>query len=171
MPVTWEGTRNVAISSLQRFPGNARRGDVEAIRSSIRRFGQYRAIVVRDTGSALVVLAGNHTRDALEAEGHEDARCEVITCTDDEAARIALADNRLADLGGYDDRLLAELLASLDGDLLGTGWTPYDLEKLADGLAEPDFEPEDDSPRLDELEPRPCPKCGYDTANDPEGLK
>ena len=146
MPVTWEGTRNVAISALQRFPGNARRGDVEAIRSSIRRFGQYRAIVVRDTGDGLVIVAGNHTRDALEAEGHDTARCEVITCTDDEARRINLADNRLAELGGYDDDDLAALLASLDGDYDGTGWAQEDLDALLgtepEGNGDPDDVPE-----------------------------
>jgi hypothetical protein len=133
----------------------------------LRRHGQYRSLVVRDTGSALVVLAGNHTRDALDAEGHGTARCEVIQCSDDEARRINLADNRLAELGGYDDADLAALLEGLDGDFDGTGWTLEDL----DALGVPDFEPEDDSPRLDELEPKFCPKCGYDTANDPEALK
>src|ERR1039457_4427748 len=78
MPATWTSTRDVQISDLTRFPNNARRGNVEEIRKSLRRHGQYRAIVVRDTGSELVILAGNHTRDALEAEGHTAARCEVI---------------------------------------------------------------------------------------------
>lgn len=143
MPVTWIGTRDVPISALQRFPGNARRGDVDAIRSSIRRFGQYRAIVVRDTGDGLVIVAGNHTRDALEAEGHDSARCEVIRCTDDEARRINLADNRLAELGGYDDSDLAALLASLDGDYDGTGWAQEDLDALLDAEPEGSGDPDD----------------------------
>lgn len=135
MPAKYLGTRDVDLTALARFPGNARRGDVEAIRASIRRHGQYRSLVVRDTGDSLVILAGNHTRDALEAEGHASARCEVIECDDGEARRINLADNRLGELPGpdglrYDDAELAELLAGLDGDFDGTGWAAEDLNAL-----------------------------------------
>jgi hypothetical protein len=122
--------RDIPISSLTRFPGNARRGNVDEIRSSIRRLGQFRSLVVRDTGSELVILAGNHTRDGLEAEGYETARCEVITCTDDEARRINLADNRLSDIAQDDGDALAELLSYLDEDYEGTGWSAEDVEKL-----------------------------------------
>lgn len=141
MPATFVTVRDIPLGELARFPGNARRGDVAAIRSSLRRNGQYRALVVRDTGAGLVVLAGNHTRDALDAEGHGTARCEVIECSDDEARRINLADNRLAELGGYDDADLAELLASLDGDFDGTGWAQEDLDALlesGDGAGDAD---------------------------------
>lgn len=119
------------------------------IRKSIRRHGQYRAIVVRSHDGGYVILAGNHTADALEAEGHELARCEVIECSDDEARRIALADNRMAELGSYDDAGLAELLSSLDGDYDGTGWTADDLEGLLGGDSSGDGggdAPEDELP-------------------------
>ena len=61
MAVQPVGVREIAVGKLQRFPGNARRGNVEEIRASVRRLGQYRTIVVRDTGDGLVILAGNHT--------------------------------------------------------------------------------------------------------------
>jgi hypothetical protein len=134
------GIRQVALADLTRFPGNARRGNVPEIRKSVARLGQYRAIVVRDTGTGLVILAGNHTADALAAEGHETARCEVIECDDDEARRISLADNRLGELPSpetgerYDGEALAELLSQLDGDYDGTGWDVYDVDNLADAL-------------------------------------
>lgn len=147
MAAQWVETRDVEISALTRYPGNARRGNVAEIRKSIRRHGQYRAIVVRDTGDGLVILAGNHTRDALEAEGHSAARCEIIRCSDDEARRIVLADNRLSDIAEDDDHALAELLAALDGDLDGTGWDVYDLDKMADKLGDgPGDAPADDLP-------------------------
>lgn len=149
MAVSWIETRDVPIRDLTRFPGNARRGDVEAIRASIRRHGQYRALVVRDTGDQFVILAGNHTRDAIAAEGHETARCEILRCTDDEARRINLADNRLAEMGSYDDDELVELLSYLDGDYDGTGWTQEDVdglvhmpEELPPALGDPDAVPE-----------------------------
>jgi hypothetical protein len=142
MPVSWLETRDVSIGELTRFPGNARRGDVEAIRASIRRHGQYRALVVRDTGEQLVILAGNHTHDAIAAEGQQSARCEILRCTDDEARRINLADNRLAEIGGYDDDALAELLSYLEDDYDGTGWTAEDVS----GLIEPGVPHGDDEP-------------------------
>lgn len=130
MAVSWIETREVPIDSLTRFPGNARRGNVDEIRASIRRHGQYRSLVVRDDNGELVILAGNHTRDALAAEGHPAARCEILECTDDEARRINLADNRLAELGDYDGDALAELLSYLDGDYEGTGYTDADIDAL-----------------------------------------
>jgi DNA modification methylase len=142
--VTWTGTRDEPVAALQPYPGNARRGNVETIRASIRRFGQYRAVVVRDTGDALVVLAGNHTIAALQAEGHQTARCEVVTCTDDEARRINLADNRTADLGWYDDADLAALLGELDGDFDATGWGQCDLDALLAPGAGPGDGPDPD---------------------------
>ncbi|MEU9774597.1 MULTISPECIES: ParB N-terminal domain-containing protein [unclassified Streptomyces] len=115
--VTYTATRDIALDDLTRYPGNPRRGDVEALRASTRRHGQYRSLVVRDTGTQLVVLAGNHTSEALRAEGAPAARCEVIECTDDQARRINLADNKLAELGTYDEEDLAAMLVALDGDL------------------------------------------------------
>jgi hypothetical protein len=143
VPAIFVTVRDVPLADLARFPGNARRGDVGAIRASLRRHGQYRSLVVRDTGSGLVVLAGNHTRDALDAEGHATARCEVIQCSDDEARRINLADNRLAELGGYDDADLAALLEGLDGDFDGTGWAQEDLDALLAEEPEARTDPDD----------------------------
>ena len=142
-------TAELPLAKLTRFPGNARRGNVEEIRKSIRRHGQYRAIVVRTHNDKYTILAGNHTAQALQDEGHETARCEVIECTDAEARRIALADNRLSDIAVDDPEDLAILLASLDGDYDGTGWdedalkgllsliSPPDLDELGNSLGDP----------------------------------
>jgi ParB/Sulfiredoxin domain len=134
MPAAFIATRDIRLSELERFPGNARRGNVAEIRKSLKRHGQYRSLVVRQHGGTMTILAGNHTRDALEAEGHETARCEVIECSDDEARRINLADNRLGDIADDDPEDLALLLAALDGDYDGTGWDVYDVDGLADVL-------------------------------------
>jgi hypothetical protein len=130
MPAKWIATRELPLADLERFPGNARRGDVDEIRKSIARHGQYRAIVVRQHDDRYTVLAGNHTADALEAEGSSTARCELIECSDDEAVRINLADNRTAELGGYDNEALAALLSTLDNDYDGTGWAEEDITAI-----------------------------------------
>jgi len=172
MPAVYIDTRDVPLDELTPFPGNAKRGRPDEILVSLRRNGQYRGLVVRQTGGALIVLAGNHTLQALKAHGpgrceyadHEDApcgmcadgtwdgttaRCEIIDCDDQDARRINLADNRLAELGGYDNDDLAELLSYMDGDYAGTGYseadvmrliTPPDVDDLLDGDGE-DAEP------------------------------
>lgn len=162
MPVVYVNTRDIPIGKLTRFPGNARRGDIDRIRESIRRHGQYRALVVRDTDDGLVILAGNHTHAALEAEGHTEARCEIIICGDDEARRINLADNRLAELGRYDEDALAELLSYLEGDYTGTGYDNADIARLLESQADPNTP--DDFPSYDSdtiSTEHTCPSCGY----------
>jgi site-specific DNA-methyltransferase (adenine-specific) len=136
LPAEYTATRDIPLADLTRFSGNARRGNVDEIRASIRRHGQYRSLVVRDTGDGLVILAGNHTRDAIEAEGHTHARCEVIQCSDDEARRINIADNRLSDMASDDADALVELLSYLDGDYVGTGWTEEDVDAIVHGPEE-----------------------------------
>jgi hypothetical protein len=124
----------VGIATLTPFDGNPRRGDLDGIVESLRVHGQYRPIVVRkDTNE---VLAGNHTLAAAKKLGWTEIAATFIECSDTEAKRIVLVDNRLNDVAEYDDRLLAELLGSLDEDLMGTGYEDADLEKLIKGLAE-----------------------------------
>lgn len=124
-------TRDVPLDELTPYPGNAKRGDVEQIRKSLRRNGQYRSLVVREIHNGpLIVLAGNHTLQALQEEGRETARCEIVTCDDATARRINLADNRTAELGTYDSDALAELLSPIADDLEGTGFAEVDLLEL-----------------------------------------
>lgn len=168
MAVERLGERDIPIADLTFFPGNARRGNLEEIRKSVRRLGQYRSVVVRDTGDALVILAGNHTVQAMAAEGMTAAHCGVIRCTDDDATRISIADNRLSDIAEDDDRLLAELLATLDGDYEGTGFDPQDVDRLADSLTGP--EPPDEFPDYDDDIPTEyeCPSCHYQWSGKPK---
>ena len=124
------GTEEIPVAALTRFPGNARQHADADLRASVKRLGQYRSIVVRKHDGGMTILAGNGTADALAATGHETARVELVECTDDEARRINLADNRLSDIATDDKDALAELLSYLDGDYLGTGFTEDDVNKL-----------------------------------------
>lgn len=126
----YQTTKDVPLTELETFPGNARRGDVDSIAESITQNGQYRSLIARQSADgALVVLAGNHTMAALAQLGRKTARVEIITCDDDTAKKINLVDNKLPDSGGYDDAALAALLSSLDG-LEGTGYTPDEFDDL-----------------------------------------
>lgn len=160
---TYVRTAVLPLDELTPFPGNAKRGQVDVILSSLRRNGQYRSLVVREVpGGALVVLAGNHTMQALGAHGAGDcgktvatldgpapcgvcrndpgwlasARCEVVHCDDDTARRVNLVDNRASELGSYDFEALAELLGEVGG-LEGTGYTDRDVEDITALLTAP----------------------------------
>lgn len=117
----------VPVEDLKPYPGNARRGDVEMLRKSLRSHGQYRPIVVQE--STGYILAGNHTWLAAQAEGWEKIDVGFIDVEDDQARRIVLMDNRSNDLAGYDQQALADLLIELD-TLEGTGYDSSDLDAL-----------------------------------------
>lgn len=114
----------VAIDDVRPLEVNPRRGDVERIRASVRRFGQYAPLVVRAETSE--VLKGNHTWHALKEEGV--ARIAVTRRSvpdDDEAQRLALTDNTTSDAADWDVPMLVDVLGELaktDIGLEGTGF-------------------------------------------------
>lgn len=124
------------LSGLVHYPGNARRGDVEAVRESLRTNGQFRPLLVQVSTSH--VLTGNHTLDGMLAEGWDSADVALIDCDDDTARRIVIADNRTSDLGGYDERALADLLREIGDDLTGTGFDQDDFDDLLASIEEAD---------------------------------
>ena len=136
----WENERMAEIETelvsvesgvLSTHPDNARRGNVEAIRESIRTNGFYGAVIAqRSTGH---IIVGNHRYMAAVQEGITEIPVIWRDCTDDEARKLLLVDNRSSDAGSYDDESLRDLLAlTLDsaGDLVGTGYERDDLEAL-----------------------------------------
>lgn len=137
-------TKVIPLDELTPFPGNARRGRVDVIKTSLERNGQYRSLVVRQVENGpLVILAGNHTHMALSEAGAKGARCELIECDDATARRINLVDNRSNDLASDDADALADLLREID-DYDGTGFTEEDLAHLLKADAPP--------PSLEDLE-------------------
>ena len=144
------------MTALVPYPNNPRVGDVGAIAESLEANGQYRPIVVRR--ETREVLAGNHT---LEAAKHLEWATIKVTyvegLTDEQAARIVLADNRLPDLGRYNIPDLTELLEQVGANLVGTGYDDYFLTNL---LAS-----------LDKAETQPVAKADRDTpASNPEPI-
>lgn len=138
------------VSSLSTLPGNPRRGDIEAVAASLKRFGQRKPIVARV--SDRVVIAGNHTLQAAISLGWESIAVSFVNENEEESLAFALADNRTAELGDYDDGLLLDLIRSV-GDfdpelLLDTGWSPEAVAELVDRIDPglPDVPPPDDAP-------------------------
>jgi len=121
------------VANLHELPGNPRRGDVEAVKRSYEAFGQRKPIVVKHDGEGrAVVVAGNHQLKAVRELGWDEvAVVWADDLSEDEATAFALADNRVADLGGYDDSDLLALLETVDDELLpATGYTETDVKDL-----------------------------------------
>lgn len=133
----------VAVAELRPFPGNPRRGDLEAIKDSLRRHGQFRAIVVNRR--TMEVLAGNHTLRAAKQLGWRQIAATFVDVDDEQARRIALVDNRTSDLAGYDEAELLELLESVE-DLDGSGCDEDDLADLLEQVRPLALEEEEPPP-------------------------
>lgn len=136
------------LSDLRTYHKNPRKGNVAVITASLKVNSQFKPIVVNrgsHTGRELEVLAGNHTLIAARDLGWDRIAAVTVDVDDDQCARIIAADNRSSDLGEYDERLLAELLADLP-DLDGTGYDLGDLDELERALAVRDQPPKQTDP-------------------------
>lgn len=128
----------VELESLALLEGNPRKGDVQAVAKSLARFGQRKPIVVR--ASDRQIIAGNHTWQAARSLGWTHIAAALVDDDTATSQAFALADNRTAELGSYDDDLLLELIRSvgtIDPDLLAdTGWDEATVKALTD-MVEP----------------------------------
>jgi DNA modification methylase len=128
----------VPIDSVTLHPNNPRIGAVDAVAASLARFGQQKPIVVQ--ASTRYVVAGNHLVKAARSLGWTQIAANVEELDDAAAVGFMLSDNRTADLGGYDDALLAAILAEQDAatNLAATGYDADDVAALlaAAGIAD-----------------------------------
>lgn len=133
-------TLKTPLDELKHLEGNPRVGDVDAVARSYDEFGQRKPIVATTDGT---VIGGNHQLAAARKLGW--THIAVIVTDDDEltAKAFALADNRTADLGSYDNDLLSEMLSSVASDptlLAATSFKEEDLLNLS-------FDPADEEKR------------------------
>ena len=153
------------ITDLSQDPANARTHDernLATITASLRRFGQQKPIVVDTSG---VVRAGNGTLAAAKALGWDSVEVVETDLQGSEATAYAIADNRTAELAGWDDEVLAATLGAIaadDPDLLAAaGFDDSDLEDLMKGLGMngslDDFKEVDENIETE----HECPKCHY----------
>lgn len=122
----------VPLDGLQPDPANARTHgteDLSALSGSLRQYGQRSPLVVNRESS--IVLKGNGTLAAARGLGW--THLAVVWVEDDPhtAAGYAIADNRTAELAGWDTDRLKTLLAELDSETLSA-----ELAGLFDGLAD-----------------------------------
>ena len=126
----------VSIDSLHGLEDNPRKGDVDAVAASLARFGQRKPIVARrDDGT---IIAGNHTWQAAKKLGWQEIAVAFVGDDDVTAQAYALADNRTAELGSYDEELLLQMIQDIqkidEALLADTGWARKDYEQLVEKL-------------------------------------
>jgi hypothetical protein len=122
-------SHDVPIDTVKPHPKNPRRGNVQRIMASLERFGQVRPIVVNGDN---VIIAGNHTYQAMRELGHKFINIVRVDLNDQDAQAFLLADNRTADAASWDDEGLISVLEDLtsNSSLDGTGFTQDDLDDL-----------------------------------------
>ena len=142
---------SIALADLSLDPSNVRkhsRRNLDAIKASLRKFGQQKPIVVDAKG---IVLAGNGTLTAAKELGWTEIQITRTELAGVEATAFAIADNRTAELAEWDEDGLAKVLESLkveDADLLAaTGYDAAEVDKMVgtevteDEVPEPPAEP------------------------------
>lgn len=133
---------SVEIDALKGFPGNPRRGNIKKLKESLEANGQYKPIVVQK--STKYILAGNHLWQAAKELGWQLIDVVEVDVNNTQAKKIVASDNRLGELGTYDEQELLDLLQDIS--LEGTGYDSADVDDLLALLEEqaiaPAFEAE-----------------------------
>lgn len=158
-------TEEVDIESVSFDPANARKHgekNLDAIKSSLRRFGQQKPIVVDANG---VVRAGNGTLAAAKSLGWKKIAVVRSPLSGSEATAYAIADNRTAELAEWDEDILAQTLSALEEEdrelARSTGFDAEELDRITSGgdietqystkVTSPVYEITGECPRIQEL--------------------
>ena len=135
---------------------------IKIVSESIKEFGFKNPVIVDDKNS---IIAGHCRVKGAQLLNMEQVPCIVADdLTKQQIKAYRIADNKLTELGEWDNEMLAlelkDLLeADFDIEMLG-----FEKDELNDLLTELNFEAgtEEDQSKLDQLEPKwiICPHCG-----------
>lgn len=140
-------TQYIKISELKPYENNARTHSdeqIEAICNSIKEFGFINPVIIDEND---MILVGHGRIEAAKVLGIDEAPYRRITnLTEDQKRAYILADNKLSDLGGWDEELLAQELGEIELDMSLFGFDNIDI---GDFDINEDIE-EDEIPEIDE---------------------
>ena len=156
------------VASLIPDPRNARTHstrNLELITLSLHEVGAARSILVDEDG---LVLAGNATISAaqqagigrvrvIDSDGSELIAVRRSNLTPEQKRRLALLDNRTAELATWDGEILTSLAEDTD---LSDLWEPDELAELLGDTPSVAF-PEFDESAEDKVAYVECPSCGH----------
>jgi ParB-like chromosome segregation protein Spo0J len=157
------------IKDLKPDPRNARKHNprnIGMVEESLQEVGAARSIVIDENN---VVLAGNGVIEAagnagitklkvVDADGSTIIAVRRTGLTAKQKTRLALLDNRAAELAEWDAEVLAQLKAD-DPDVLKGQFLEEEIAKLLDKAGElVDLSAEGEAPEASKTH---CPKCGF----------
>ena len=140
----------IDINALTPYENNARThspDQLEMIGNSIKEFGFINPVIIDENN---MILVGHGRVMAAKNIGIKQVPFRRVTnLTEDQKKAYIIADNKLSDLGGWDDELLLAELESIELDMSQFG---FDIE--IDDIEDPDVV-EDDPPDVDaDAEPK-----------------
>jgi ParB-like chromosome segregation protein Spo0J len=175
-PTTSAEAEWVNIDALSPWDKNPRVNDaaVPAVVASIKRFGWGNPILARRADR--VVIAGHTRLKAAQSLGMDKVLVRWMDLDPAQAVALALADNRVGEIAGWDDAGLREVLADLEAqavDLSGLGWSDEEMTALLGDLeggapGETVIPPSSTK----EIDPdayeggHTCPRCGFEFDDD-----
>jgi ParB-like chromosome segregation protein Spo0J len=140
----------IKISELSPYENNARthsNEQIEAICNSIKEFGFINPVIIDENN---MILVGHGRIEAAKVLGIDEAPFRRIeNLTEDQKRAYILADNKLSDLGGWNEDLLAQELGEIELDMSLFGFDNIDIGDLD---INEDIE-EDEVPEIDDKMP------------------
>lgn len=143
------------LSELKPYENNPRKNDeaVEYVANSIKEFGFKVPIVIDKDG---VIVAGHTRYKAAKQLKLKTVPCIIADDLNDEQIKaFRLADNKTAELAGWDFPLLDMELAELNMDMEQFGFKEFDHEDIDDF-----FEDAQENEKEEKLHVITCPHCG-----------
>ena len=141
------------ITDLVPWENNPRDNDyaVDAVANSIKRFGFGAPIVARK--SDLMIIKGHTRRKAAIRLGLSEVPVRLLDISLVDAQLLALADNKLSEIAGWNDNLLAEIIAEMkeEEDISGLGFSDEEIERLSNLVDDSLFTEENEEPEQEEL--------------------
>lgn len=155
--------RLVRLDDLELAPDdeNARvHGPITDLEQSLERWDQVLPVVIRTDGR---IVGGNRTVKAARAAGFSHLYAVTFDGTDDEAAALAVALNRLAEQSRADGEHLPALLERVRrAGLEGTGYSTADVDRLLERARGRDDSGAASRPTGRVRKVITCPKCGHE---------
>ncbi len=144
------------VAALKPHSKNVRthpKKQLDRLAVSIREFGFTNPILIDDSD---VILAGHARWQAAKEVGIRSVPVIVVRGLSDTKKRAyVLADNKIAELAGYDRAALAveleelsSILAAEDLDLSVTGFDPAEIDSLLADFVDPEVDPFDEVPQV-----------------------
>lgn len=102
--------------------------NLATIEASLRAHGQVEPVLIQKSTNR--IIAGHGRVEALRRMGEQTVEVIRLDVSDQDADKLAVRLNRSAELAGWDENILGDLLRSFGDDAVNFGWADDDLTKL-----------------------------------------